>query len=79
MFASSGGGQVALQPEDRREELLLFRLFSAAETACWFTLDVCDYPDLDADLAREAAREAPFAPGTRALVVPAPETAEARE
>jgi hypothetical protein len=65
--------RVVLQPEDRREERLLDRLFSIAEPPrCWYTFDVADYPELDEVLARQRAESDPLGPGTRALVVDAP-------
>ncbi|WP_255198021.1 hypothetical protein [Halorarius litoreus] len=78
MFASSTPGDlIAFQPENRAEELVLFRLFSRVEPPdCWLTHDVDVYEGLDEDLAREAATDGSFAPGTRALVVVAPEIAE---
>lgn len=73
MLASSDSGRIAFQPEDRREEQVLYRLFSLVEPPdCWFTLDVAEYDDLDEGFARRAANDGPFAPGTRALVVDAP-------
>lgn len=78
MLASSTPGElIAFQPENRAEELVLFRLFSAIEPPdCWLTHDVGEYDDLDEDLAHDAAKSGAFAPGTRALVVVAPEIAE---
>jgi len=79
MFVSSDTDRVALQPEDRREERALYRLFSLVEPPnCWFTLDIGEYDHLDDGLARRAARDGAFAPGTRALVVDAPVIPEGR-
>ncbi|MFC7226300.1 hypothetical protein N0B31_02710 [Salinirubellus salinus] len=69
----NGEDRVVLQPEDRREERILDRVFSLVEpTRCWWTFDVGDYDDLDGALARRRADGDPFGPGTRALVVCAP-------
>lgn len=74
---SDDGDRILFQPEDRDEELVLFQLFSALEPPdCWFTFEVADYPGLDAELARTAADDGPFAPGTRALIVIAPDGPE---
>lgn len=78
MLASSTPGElIAFQPENRAEELVLFRLFSTIEPPdCWLTHDVQEYDGLDEDLARDAATNGAFAPGTRALVMVAPEITE---
>ena len=73
MHVATDGTRLALQPEDIAEEALLYALFSTFEPpACWFTLDVTEYDDLDHALARERAESpgvGPFPPGTRALVI----------
>jgi hypothetical protein len=71
--------RVALQPESRAEERALDRLFSRLQCCrfqrltTFYTFDVTDYDHLDTDLARRAADADPFGPGSRALVVEAPE------
>lgn len=74
MHASACSSRLALQPEDRREVLLLYRLFSLVEPpGCWFSLDIAEYPELDHKLARRASNsEQAFAPGERALILSAP-------
>lgn len=73
MHVATNESRLALQPEDASEEELLYALFSAFEPpACWFTLDVTEYDDLDHALAKERAESpetGPFATGTRALVI----------
>lgn len=79
MRASSDGERIAFQPEDGREERVLYRLFSTVEPPrCWFTFDLENYEHLDEGFAERAANDGPFAPGTRALVVTAPELNESR-
>lgn len=71
MHVCSEGPRIAFQPEDRREELALFRLFSVIEPPeCWFTLDIADYSALDHGLAlRASSDDRAFAPGERALII----------
>lgn len=73
MFAGICQEHIALQPETRAEEQLLYRLFSNVEPPrCWFTFDLDNYRGLDEELAREISQTDPFGPGTRALVITTP-------
>ena len=80
MNTATTADRVLLQPENRREERLLNRLFSHAEPPrCWWSYEAAIESDaLDSMLAYRAAESAPPQAGVRALVIDLPSMEEAR-